>query len=240
MEAVTEVRSALPNASTITVDIAPLHEAAPQVEGAPRSRAGSDASAGAVQVVSTRNGDIMNTGNGKLYNMFKPKGDLDPDEKYAEKPKVKRDKNDNTEELQPTSFNVRPSFAPLIQDLISAYEASWTNEEFLLIILQSKPLKNIPRPPTVGGKREVVWNLKDQWFVQCLHCLDAVGAKAGQGLLFGDVGSLTNHFGSSTCVVTNRVKYEFKGSKKPSWQPIPLVATTSSKVEDGREYLTFK
>jgi hypothetical protein len=72
MEAVTEVRSALPTAGTITVDIAPLHEADP-VEGeavmAPRSRSGSDASA---HIIGKTNGDIINTANGKMYNLFKP------------------------------------------------------------------------------------------------------------------------------------------------------------------------
>jgi hypothetical protein len=63
IEAVTEVRSALPNAGTITVDIAALHEPAP-AEGeavvAPRarSRSGLDASA---QIIGKTNGDIVNT-----------------------------------------------------------------------------------------------------------------------------------------------------------------------------------
>jgi hypothetical protein len=70
--------------------------------------------------------------------------------------------------------------------------------------------------------------------------LDAVGAKACAGLLVGDVGFFTNHFGSSTCVMTNRQQWQCKGTKKPSWQPINIVPVKATKVVDGTDYLAFK
>jgi hypothetical protein len=150
MEAITEVRATMPNAGTITVDIAPVHEEGAPHEETPRSRSGSDVSArsaSAVQVVSTRNGDIVNTSNGKLYNMFKPPGDLDPNEIYAEKPRVKRDKDDNTEERQPTSSPCAPPSPPSSKTSSPPTSAAGPSRSFCSSSFSTSPSRTSPGPP---------------------------------------------------------------------------------------------